>query len=130
VLRLAPTLAAALLVTLVASAVTPCRDDIGTAAQPTAAANVHAHAGDEAEVTPGQDAGCHGARLVPDLRAVCDCGCSDRPTAAGVPTGFGWALLPSAPAIASPEGLTTAPRFECMLRETTPNPIDHVPLAA
>jgi hypothetical protein len=133
--RSAPALAAALLVTLVAGALTPCVEGSVAASVRNRGQIVSAHAHGarsphEDAVTLARDGWCHGARPPAELRALCVCGCSDRPTVAGVANGFGWALLPSPPVHAVPQAFSLLARTERAAPDSVPNPIEHVPLAA
>jgi hypothetical protein len=132
--RSAPALAAALLVTLVAGALTPCVEESVAASVRNRGQIVSAHAhgahDTHAAVTLASDGWGHGGRPPAELRALCVCGCSDRPTAAGVATGFGWALLPSPPVHAVPQAFSLLARTERAAPDSVPNPIEHVPLAA
>jgi hypothetical protein len=130
-LRTAPALAAALLVTLLTSVLSPCpgleRSSLGPGLE---AGSVHAASARAETASPSATGWCHGARPRAELRALCVCGCSERPSAAGVPTAFGWALLPSAPALVQPLLLRRSRSATGALPDSAAEPIEHVPLPA
>ena len=65
-----------------------------------------------------------------EIRAQCPCKCSHRPTAAGIATGFGWAMISAAPVPEEREGPCFALDVSPFPPDSLPDPIEHVPLAA
>ena len=114
-----------LLLALAAAASVPCPEPV------RAPGAVHAapRGGDRSlHAAHGASMPCHEESVAPELRATCGCGCGERPSAAGVPTGFGLALPTGKPAALEPQQAVRWTALQPLLPQGPPRPIDHVPL--
>ncbi len=113
-------LALAALAAVLSAAVVPCPPAFAApAAQMSAAADGGA-----------DDAFCRSIPRPPDLVPACPCGCHQRPSAAGTPTGPGFALLPARELPVVPSLTFTYPVLETVAPPEPASAPDPVPLVA